>query len=379
VCDIRPEAADVRGDTRADSLGGQSNWYRLAEPPDSDSTEVKLRLADPQIMGPRLAGCCVSPSLTDSSDELVDVANTVREPMTCGDRFTADCVSNAVDTNTVNVDCDASRVYVVSSNDEEYGHVQPVVDKLPACLTPEQRNQAIELIKRNADIFSQHEFDVGCTNLLTANIETGNHPPIAEPLRRHARVHLDTIDETIQKMEKAGIVQRCSSPWASNLVMVPRKDDQGRPTTPRVTIDFRKLNAITYKDKYPIPNIKDCLQSLTDLAFVFSIDLSNSFYQVGIREQDQDKTAFVIRQGQFRLTRLAMGCTNSPSCFSKLMAMVIRGLKCCLAFIDDTICFSPSFDDPLVDLQTLFDRFRSANLKLKPTKCKRNVTFWVTL
>jgi len=60
-------------------------------------------------------------------------------------------------------------------------------------------------------------------------------------------------------MEAAGIVERASSPWSANHVVVMRYDDKGHPTTPRITIDFCKLNAITYKDKFPIPHIKDCL------------------------------------------------------------------------------------------------------------------------
>ena len=81
---------------------------------------------------------------------------------------------------------------VTSGNDDDCSHIQPVIDKLPSTLTAEQRKQAIALIRRNADVFSRHEFDVGCTNLLTARIITDeSHPPISEPLRRHARAHLE--------------------------------------------------------------------------------------------------------------------------------------------------------------------------------------------
>ena len=100
------------------------------------------------------------------------------------------------------------------------------------------------------------------------------------------------------------------------------------------------------------------------------LDLSNSFYQVPVHENDRDKLAFVTRRGQFRLTRLGQGCTNSPAVFCRLMALVLKGLSCCLAYIDDTICFSSSFDGHLADLESVFDRFRQANLKLKATKCK---------
>ena len=258
-----------------------------------------------------------------------------------------------------------------NNNDDDFAHVQPVIDKLPESLTAEQREKAIALIKHNADVFGRHEFDVGCTDLLTARIITDpNHPPIAEALRRHARVHLDVIDETIEKMKEAKIVEDACSPWSANLVVVGRKDDQGRPTTPRVTIDFRGLNSITYRDRYPIPHLGDCLRSLDKASYMSTIDLSNSFYQLPIHPDDRDKTAFLTRKGQFRLTRLGQGCTNSPAVFCRLMAMVLRGLTCCLAYVDDTICFSPSFESHLVDLESVFDRFRRANLKLKATKCR---------
>ena len=140
-------------------------------------------------------------------------------------------------------------------------HVLPIVDRLPDNLSNEQREIAIGLIKRNADVFSRHEFDVGCTNLVTAEINTGDALPFAEPLRRHPWVYLDTIDETIQRMKDSGIVEDANSPWSSNIVVVAKRDDQGRSTTPRITLDFRKLNAITYRDRFPLPNAHDCLRS----------------------------------------------------------------------------------------------------------------------
>jgi len=111
----------------------------------------------------------------------------------------------------------------------------------------------------------------------------------------------------------------------------------------------------------------DCLRSLDK---ALDLDLSNSFYQVPIQLEDRDKTAFLTRKGQFRLTRLGQDCTNSPAVFCSLMAMVLRGLTCCLAYIDDTVCFSSSFEGHVADFEVVFDRFRQANLWLKASKCK---------
>jgi len=181
---------------------------------------------------------------------------------------------------------------------------------------------------------------------------------------------LDVIDETIERIEAAGIVEKANSPWSTNLVVITRKDENGNPTTPKITIDFRGLNAITYRNRFPLPNLKECLHTLDKACVISAIDISNSFFQLLIREEDRNKTSFLTRKGQFRLTRLPQGCTNSPAVFCRLMGMVLKGLTCCLAYIDDTICFSPSFEAHLTDLQAVFDRFRLANLKLKATKCK---------
>ena len=171
-------------------------------------------------------------------------------------------------------------------------------------------------------------------------------------------------------MKATGIVEDCASEWSANLVVVGRKDEQGNPVTPRITMDFRGLNSITTRDKFPLPRIQDCLHALDRAVFLSVVDISNSFYQVNIDPQDRDETAFRTRRGQFRLTRLGQGCTNSPAVFCRLMSLVLRGLTCTLAYIDDTLCFSSSFEQHLIDLETVLDRFRKANLKLKPTKCK---------
>ena len=85
-------------------------------------------------------------------------------------------------------------------------------------------------------MFNRTEFDVGCTNLVTAEINTGTLLPIAEPLRHHPCVFVNTIDETIQGMKDSGIVDDANRPWSWNIVVVAKTDDQGRPTTPRITL-----------------------------------------------------------------------------------------------------------------------------------------------
>jgi len=138
-------------------------------------------------------------------------------------------------------------------------------------------------------------------------------------------------------------------------------------------VDYRKLNEITVKDRFPLPRISDCLDALSGAIYFSSIDQSHSFFQLPLATtEDKNKTAFITRRGQYRFRVLPMGASNSPSVFARLMALVLHGLTylCCLVFIDDCIVMSRSFDDHLQHVELVLQRFRQANLKLKPGKCQ---------
>jgi len=122
--------------------------------------------------------------------------------------------------------------------------------------------------KANAEVFSAHEFDLGRTSLLTHRIDTGDAKPIREPLRRYPKAHQEIIDKQVECMLEAGIIEEASSPWAANIVLVTKSD-----STPRVTLDYRKINSVTYRDSYPLPRIDSCLDTLTESAYFSTLDL----------------------------------------------------------------------------------------------------------
>jgi len=132
-----------------------------------------------------------------------------------------------------------------------------------------------------------------------------------------------------------------------------------------VTVDYRKLNEITVKDKFPLPRISDCLDALSGAVYYSSVDISHSFFQLPLAtEEDKRKTAFVTRRGQYRFTRMPMGANNSPSVFARLMTLVLHGLTylCCVTFIDDCIVMSKSFVDHLRHVELVLQRSRQASL-----------------
>ena len=254
-----------------------------------------------------------------------------------------------------------------------------VLDKmmqaLPKELNSEQRRKIYELLKNNEGIFSVGEHDIERTQLTEYRIDTGDQRPIRQPLRRQPFQHLDIIDKQVEDMKAAGIIEPAASPWASNVVLVKKKDG-----SLRFCVDYRRLNAITYKDSYPLPLIDNCLNALSGSSWFSTLDLRSGYYNIPIAADDRDKSAFVTRRGCFRFTVMSFGLTCAPSVFQRLMDFVLSGLHylTCLVYIDDIIVFGKTFDQQLERLGEVFNRIAQANLKLKPSKCslfRRRVEF----
>src|SRR3989442_575882 len=246
-------------------------------------------------------------------------------------------------------------------------YLQPVLDSLPVDLTTEERSEASEFVREFRDVFSRDEYDLGRTSLITHRIDTGDARPIRQGLRRHPQVYMDVIDQEVSKLVSCGVVEPACSPWASNVVVVTKHDK-----TPRITLDYRGLNSVTYRDSYPIPNISDCLDAFKGATYFGVLDLRSSFYQVPLAKEDRDKTAFITRRGQWRFRSLPMGLSNSPGTFQRLMDLVLRGLtwSTVLVYIDDIVVFARSSEELRHRLEEVFGRLRAARLKLKPSKVK---------
>ena len=252
-------------------------------------------------------------------------------------------------------------------NDEVLKVVNELLSHIPAEINVCQREQIRVLLEKNADILSLNEYDVGRTTLVQQTINTGDHQPIRQSLRRHPIAHLEAIDQQVEEMRQHGIIEPAASPWASNVVLVRKKDG-----SLRFCVDYRALNSITYKDTYPLPHIDLCLDSLSGSTWFTTLDLRSGYHNIPISQEDKDKTAFITRRGCWRYNVMPFGLTCAPSVFQRLMDLVLCGLtfEVCMVFLDDIIVFASNFDEHLSRLEQVFQRLRSANLKVKPSKCK---------
>ena len=167
-------------------------------------------------------------------------------------------------------------------------------------------------------------------------------------------------------MLKSGVISPSDSPWASPVVLVRKKDG-----SIRFCVDYRKLNVITLKDAYPLPNIEDAVNTLSGAKYFCTLDLASGYWQVELTDEAKRKSAFVTREGLFEWNVMPFGLSNAPATFERLMELVLRGMtwKQCVVYIDDVIVFGETFDVTHDRLRKVFTRLRDAHLRLKPKKC----------
>jgi hypothetical protein len=211
--------------------------------------------------------------------------------------------------------------------------------------------------------------------LVQHRIDTGDCAPFKEQLRRHALAYLPVIDEHVDRMLEADVIEPAVSPWASNVVLIRKKNN-----SLRFCIDYRRLNSITTKDSYPLPRVEDCLRSLGSSQFLNNLDLRPGYWQAEIMPEDRDKTSFVTRRGIFRFKVLSFGLVNAPALFQRLMDLVLSGMTWngYLVHLDDIVVYGNTFEEHLDRFADVLRRTEQTNLKLNPQKCRlfqRQITF----
>ena len=237
-----------------------------------------------------------------------------------------------------------------------------VIDK---SLSVEQEAKLKALLQRYTFLFDQVSQRVGRTPMVKHNIITEG-PPIRQKYRRVPQAMKQVVRDEVDKMLEKGVIRQSVSPWSSPIVLVRKKDG-----TWRFCVDFRKVNAVTHKDAYPLPNIEETLDSLDGAQYFSTLDLASGYWQVELEEEAKEKTAFATPLGLYEFNVMPFGLTNAPATFQRLMECVLAGLSLdrCLVYLDDVIVFSRSFDEHLVNLECVFERLAQAGLTLKLSKC----------
>jgi len=197
------------------------------------------------------------------------------------------------------------------------------------------------------------------------DIIPGSEPP-SKPTYRLSQPELDELKKQLDEFITKGFIQPSKSPYGAPVIFVKKKDG-----TFRMCMDYRALNKITIKNKYPLPRIDDLLDRIVGSKFFSKIDLRSGYHQIRMAEEDIYKTAFRTRYGHFEFKVLPFGLTNAPATFQGLMNDVFRQYldDFVNVYIDDILVFSKTMKEHLTHLRKVLEQLRKNKLYGKLSKC----------
>nr|GFB09912.1 putative reverse transcriptase domain-containing protein [Tanacetum cinerariifolium] len=194
--------------------------------------------------------------------------------------------------------------------------------------------------------------------------------PIARAPYRLAPSKLKELSDQLKELSEKGFIRLSSSPWGALVLFVNKKDGSFR-----MCIDYRELNKLTVKNRYPLPRIDDLFDQLQGSIVYSKIDLRFGYYKLQIREEDILITAFRTRYGHFEFQVMPFGLTNAPAVFMDLMIRVCKPYldKFVIVFIDDILIYSKNKEDHKEHLKTILELIKNEKLYAKFSKCN----FWL--
>ena len=279
--------------------------------------------------------------------------------------------SDTVIATIQHVDPPAEVGEVVSGGTPEVGDdkqrmLQQLAEGCCSELSQGEKDVFYNLLLTYADVLASSSSDLGRTDRLRHRIDTGSSSPVRQPVRRISPGRREEVKGLLNQMLERGVIEPSSSPWASPVVLVQKKDG-----TTRFCIDYRKLNYATRKDAYPLPRIDMTQDALHGSQWFTTLDLLSGYWQVQVEDDDKEKTAFCTTEGLYQFKVMPFGLCNAPATFQRLMDLVLSGLQWsqCLVYLDDIVVLGRSFEEHIRDLDSVFKRLRESGLHLKPSKC----------
>jgi hypothetical protein len=200
----------------------------------------------------------------------------------------------------------------------------------------------------------------------TIPLEPGHKPPV-RPIYRLSPLEFEELKKQIKELLALGFIQPSRSPYAAPVLFVLKKDG-----SLRMCIDYRSLNKLTIKNKYPLPRIDDLLDRLCGCSHFSSIDLRSGYYQLKIAPEDAPKTGFRCPLGHFQFTVLSMGLANAPASFQSAMNNIFSEYlhDFVVVYLDDILIFSKNEEDHFKHLTMVLEKLRQHNLYANAKKCE---------
>ena len=243
---------------------------------------------------------------------------------------------------------------------------EPTIGK---ALTETQRAEFMELLLQNWETLTKMP---ACTHLISHPIKTGANNPIRLHPYRLPHAYREKVRMEIEEMERHSIIEPSNSEWAAPIVLVKKKDG-----SLHFCVDYRRLNAVTRSNAYPMPCIDDLIDRLGQAQYISTLDLTKGHWQVPVNGPDWHKTAFVTPYGLYQFKRMSFGLKGAPATFQRLMDQVLRGLSgFAAAYLDDVIIFSTTWEEHLAHLEKVLNQLKEAGLTAKPKCASLGSAIW---
>jgi hypothetical protein len=194
--------------------------------------------------------------------------------------------------------------------------------------------------------------------------------PGAQPFRlrpyRFNPSQKDEIEKQVLELLQNGMIQESASPFASPVLLVKKKSGEWR-----MCVDYRRLNSMTIKNRYPMPVMEEFLDELHGACWFSSLDLRSRFNQIRVNPADQYKTAFQTHNDHYEYRVMPYGVTGGPATFQHIMNSVLAPFlrKCVVVFIDDILIYNRSWKEHLTQVKAVFQVLQLEGFKIKLSKC----------
>ncbi|GJT47651.1 reverse transcriptase domain-containing protein [Tanacetum coccineum] len=236
---------------------------------------------------------------------------------------------------------------------------------------PERRIEDVPVVRDFPEVFPEDLPGLPPTRQVEFHIELiPGAAPVARAPYRLAPAEMKELAEQLKELSDKGFIRPSSSPWGAPILFVKKKDGSFR-----MCIDYRELNKLTVKNRYPLPRIDDLFDQLQGSSIYSKIDLRSGYHQLRVREEDIPKTAFRTRYGHYEFRVMPFGLTNAPAVFMDLMNRVCKPYldKFVIVFIDDILIYSHNEKEHEEHLKTILELLKKEELYAKFSKCG----FWI--
>ena len=246
-------------------------------------------------------------------------------------------------------------------------HTQPLdfvaaTSKAPPAYASQLRN----LLLQYADIFSKGPWDIGTLKGSNFEIDVQNAAPVFTRQNYIPYSLREEANRCVSKLLQLDVIEECKSPWSSPVLLVKSKDNSFR-----FCIDYRKVNCLTRKDRYPLKSAKEIFDQLKGSTVFSLLDFRAAFNQCQVNPSSRPITAFTLQGRQYQYKKIPFGLSNSPSAYTRYMNDLFTSLEdTAFAYLDDLLIRSPSFTAHLNDLKRVFEVIRRSGMKLNLAKCK---------